>query len=835
MRENENVADLPEAVPLYRVAPFWRVLAIFGLLGMAGLFVVAATFGIALIQREDATFNNGSVLVPPPPAPPAVMGGRGGPDDDPEQANLPYPVRADLSEPELAEPADEKPPPADSPPRSPRARFLSKGVDVWLNKGPYTDHVLVFPDGKNMAYISGGHLMAGPLAAPRQMDDIETGNAAGGMRMSGPVRMSPARVPVRPKFSVPAPGMPASQPDEEPLRGSPAWSSDHAALYCADAGGRLHRFGYATEENEVPPPSANTDVRQLDFYGDSPVPVPRDKEKLIFVRSRPVPKLDVPGLPVTIDPTEVVVGDLTTKKIIRTLIPSSNSSWHSLAVSPDGERLALVSNRGHEDRHPQLWRVFVLDMQGGEPKPLSPPARRAGPVSWTPDSKALVYARSQDPLPSDCWEGEGPLFLEGEFDLYQWDLETNWETRLSRGGGFHSPSVTKDGTLFYLTPQTSKPSSPLQLRRMSLADARNFAAKEPALPQRDVAAWTGLIDRVLEESKVPLNADGAMLTPQLLAKLVETFHGVYHDRFKTEPPATLSGLRRLRRELQSLSFPATAQERLTLLVGVLEGEYLVHHHGAQWLLTKGSLVHPAKAKTLAKADGSPIRRPAESPFGYVADPFQAARAWTRMALGLEDEGANDAPLADAPEYFLRQAEGRPLVLANDPAAGQAAVAALSDPDLARATELWQQNKTDEAETMLLKMVEKERHKKNRRLVLVVGQLLYEHNRKLALQRLMEQQCQVWPHDARQYNLLGLALLETKPREAIEAFKKAVRCDLHFEPAYLNLAQAYERVNDRDAKRSCLYRYLRLRPDGVYADDARRRLAIEEDAKAGVEE
>src|SRR5262249_17859214 len=163
-------------------------------------------------------------------------------------------------------------------------------------------------------------------------------------------------------------------------------------------------------------------------------------------------------------------------------------------------------------------------------------------------------------------------------------------------------------------------------------------------------------------------------------------------RFKAGPPTTLGELGRLRRELQSLSFPASVQDRLTLLVGVLEGEYLVRHHGAHWLLTKGPLVRPEKANVPAPLAGLPIRTPAERPFGYVANPFEAVRAWTRIALGLGDKDAKDASLTEAAEDFPGQAEGRPLVLANDPDRGRDAVVALSDPDLAHATELWQQNK-----------------------------------------------------------------------------------------------------------------------------------------------
>jgi len=116
----------------------------------------------------------------------------------------------------------------------------------------------------------------------------------------------------------------------------------------------------------------------------------------------------------------------------------------------------------------------------------------------------------------------------------------------------------------------------------------------------------------------------------------------------------------------------------------------------------------------------------------------------------------------------------------------------------------------------------------------VGKLLYEHHRKAALRRLMERVSQEKPYDARRFNLLGLANLrdrdqpadsDTKPQVAIEAFKNALRCDLQFGPAYLNLAQAYEEAGNTSAARQCLLRYLQLLPDGPFAEDARRRLGM----------
>ncbi len=80
-----------------------------------------------------------------------------------------------------------------------------------------------------------------------------------------------------------------------------------------------------------------------------------------------------------------------------------------------------------------------------------------------------------------------------------------------------------------------------------------------------------------------------------------------------------------------------------------------------------------------------------------------------------------------------------------------------------------------------------------------------------------------PYDARKFNLLGLGQLGQNPSDAANSFKSALRCDLHYGPAYLNLAQAYQNTNNPAAAAQCLQRYLQLFPAGPLARDAQRRL------------
>src|SRR5262249_22110701 len=128
------------------------------------------------------------------------------------------------------------------------------------------------------------------------------------------------------------------------------------------------------------------------------------------------------------------------------VIPVAADDLLFLALSPDAKRLAVVAGRAAPGQKPARWRVVVLNPDDGAVAGTAPePARCAG-ACWTPDGKAVVYARSQSPAPAD----HAPGTAADACDLWLLDLEAKKETRLSRGGGFTSPSVTKNGDLFFL-------------------------------------------------------------------------------------------------------------------------------------------------------------------------------------------------------------------------------------------------------------------------------------------------------------------------------------------------------------------------------------------------
>jgi tetratricopeptide (TPR) repeat protein len=471
-------------------------------------------------------------------------------------------------------------------------------------------------------------------------------------------------------------------------------------------------------------------------------------------------------------------------------------------VSPDGKTLAIWS-RTSEARLPRFELLLIdlatLKVTTG-PGTLHPEA-----ICWSGDGKYLVYGRGiEPPLPPDCLQ---PPLLERADGLFLWDIEKKAETRLSRGAGFFSPSLSRDGTLFFLAWQQPNDQDHLvlRLRRTPLDALRKFAEQTPVLPLRDVPAWTALVDKIFQELELP--AEPLKKPPSLeqLAKVVQVFAREYQQRFREKPPAEPEEFDRQIQEVRGLAFPADARRRLMFILAAIRGEYLRNQHGAVWHFTDPG----------PPGDGSAV----DNPFALAVDFFHP--------------GADSRPLPekiderDAPMMFLRalvaRAQGRTLVLTNNPSAAQETVRKLIDDDYLRITPLLKEGKLDEAEQLVMQMLDRPVHRGNDYLVLLAGGWLYDHRRLATLEKLMDRHCKDGPPEARKFNLLGMALLDRDPKAAITAFQKALRCDLRFGPGYLNLAQAYRQANDTPSAIACLRRYLELMPRGELADDAAARL------------
>ncbi len=756
--DDEYDDDLPARRRPRGVSGGWRVAAILcgGLAGLLALALLVAT--AALLERPRPAPppppQPAPLFAPKPQAPPIA----GAPnDDDPDIGNpraLPYPLVQDLRPPGALPTVPGEPAPKAEP--NPREQFLAAGGVLWANDEPSPPQaVLVSPDGKSIAYAGSQGAFVGPPGAPRLVP--------GTLPLAGPPRNPRA-------------------PAGAERTGSLVWSPLGTSLTWAGADGQVGLISIAEQRfQEIDGARARWAVA-----------VPPKDEQLVLVRGMARPKVEAPLRANPTDPSEVVVFDRK-KKAAHILIPLGTAVWRSPAVSPDGKRLALISDSGHEGELPSLWRVFLIDLAGGVPKPITPAVSLCRSLCWAPDGKTLVYDRSasanEENYSSDLYRA----------NLFEMDPATGRESRLTVGGEFSSPSVTTAGELFCLAHSRQGGAERVELFHLPRDKARELAAK-PVTPRHSAKAWTALAAAALQEAGLPADARESALDEEKVKKLAAAFAANYRKQFSGEPPDTAAGLDRLRGEARGLGLAPGERRRVALVLGAAEGEYLCRKHHARWALEK-----PA---------GPPLADPkVHELFRHIVNPFRDI--WAE-----DDDYGEEEPVFGTLSAALTQAEGRPLVLAHDQAVRTHLAAA--DPDLARGLGLLKEGQGEEADRVLLELTK--RHPGNYHLALHVGALLSEQGRTSALRTLVSQLDAEALKDARVYNLVGVSRLDDDPAKAIDAFRKALRCNLYHGAAYFNLALAYQKQGDTASARLCLRRYLKLLAYGSLADDARRRLA-----------
>ncbi len=131
--------------------------------------------------------------------------------------------------------------------------------------------------------------------------------------------------------------------------------------------------------------------------------------------------------------------------------------------SPDGQRLAFVSNREGEDR------IWCIDGGGGEAVSLGDFEGSASGLTWSPSGDRLAFSAmpaadsdcDKDEHPADVWvtrklrhKFNGRGFLDDDRNLNIWvmDVDTGEATRLTDAGADdHSPAWSADGSAVLFT------------------------------------------------------------------------------------------------------------------------------------------------------------------------------------------------------------------------------------------------------------------------------------------------------------------------------------------------------------------------------------------------
>ena len=131
----------------------------------------------------------------------------------------------------------------------------------------------------------------------------------------------------------------------------------------------------------------------------------------------------------------------------------------SPAWSPDGTRIAFLSARGQgKDAQEQ---IFVLNMHGGDPLPITKASEGVQQFAWRPDGNAIAYITADEPANKKDLEHHLDAFVVGDQSYTETQAPTPSHIWLIDADGSANTRLTQGAWSLPPAAPPSSPSSPL--------------------------------------------------------------------------------------------------------------------------------------------------------------------------------------------------------------------------------------------------------------------------------------------------------------------------------------------------------------------------------------
>jgi Tol biopolymer transport system component len=191
----------------------------------------------------------------------------------------------------------------------------------------------------------------------------------------------------------------------------PMWSADGKQIYfVSDRGGAQNLWVK----------QIGGDARQITKFKDGRVLWPNisyDGKQIVFERNFKIWKMDA-GRGNAVE-VQITRRGAPAGPAVERIVASAQLT--ELALSPDGKKVAFAA-------HGEIFAASAKD--GGEAARVTQTHAAESQISWTPDSRKIVYASDR----------------EGAFNIYLYDFTANTESALTQGAGNnYSPSFSPDG------------------------------------------------------------------------------------------------------------------------------------------------------------------------------------------------------------------------------------------------------------------------------------------------------------------------------------------------------------------------------------------------------